>query len=275
MGARCIQVKRMYICKTFTYLLIALLLVSCTPNTMKITTGKIIDLTHSYDQETIFWPTEEGFRLESEFAGMTEKGYYYTANKFCTAEHGGTHIDAPLHFAEGRRSVDQIPLEQLIGEAVVIDVSQKCEKDADYRIIAQDLQDWEKEHGQIPAQSIILLRTGFGRHWPDRLKYMGTAERGEAAVAKLHFPGLDHTAAEWLIKNRSIKAVGLDTPSIDYGQSTLFETHRVLFEQNIPAFENLAHLENLPTKDFSVIALPMKIKGGSGAPLRIIAITRL
>ena len=100
---------------------------------------------------------------------------------------------------------------------------------------------------------------------------MGTDERGPAAVAKLHFPGLHPDAARWLVANRQINAIGLDTPSIDYGQSTLFESHRILFEKNIPAFENVANLDQLPVKGFTVIALPMKIKGGSGGPVRIIA----
>jgi len=125
--------------------------------------------------------------------------------------------------------------------------------------------------GRIPAGAIVLLRTGFGKFYPDRKKYLGTDERGAAAVAKLHFPGLDPQAARWLGQSRSIKAIGLDTASIDRGQSTLFESHRNLFERNIPAFENVANLDQLPVKGFTVVALPMKIKGGSGGPLRIIA----
>ncbi len=236
--------------------------------------GKIVDLSHAYDAGTIYWPTEEGFRLEKEHDGMTDKGYYYAANKFCTAEHGGTHIDAPIHFAAGRRTVDQIPLEQLVGASIIVDVQRQCEANRDYQITTEDLQAWEKKNGPIANGAIVLLRTGYGQRWPDRRSYMGTDERGASAVPKLHFPGLHPNAARWLITSRSIKAVGLDTPSIDYGQSTLFESHRILFEKNVPAFENLANLDQLPTKDFFLIALPMKIKGGSGAPLRIIAIVK-
>ena len=90
------------------------------------------------------------------------------------------------------------------------------------------------------------MRTGFSRRWPDAARYLGTAERGEAAVAKLHFPGLHPDAAKWIVANRPIKAIGIDTASIDYGQSTLFETHRTLYERNIPAFENLTALDRLP-----------------------------
>ena len=118
----------------------------------------------------------------------------------------------------------------------------------------------------------MLLRTGFGKHWPNRLKYLGTDEKGPEAVPKLHFPGLHPDAAKWLVENRSIKAIGLDTPSIDFGQSSDFMSHVILYEKNIPAFENVANLDQLPEKDFTIIALPMKIEGGSGGPLRIIAI---
>ena len=207
-----------------------------------------------------------------DFAGTTEEGFYYSANKYSAAEHGGTHIDAPVHFAEGHQSVDQIPLDQLIGPGIVIDASKQSTRNPDYLISTEDLLAWERSNGRIVAGTILLLRTGFGKYYPDRAKYMGTNERGEAAVAKLHFPGLHPDAARWLVENRSIKAIGLDTPSIDYGQSTLFESHRILFDKNIPAFENVANLEKLPTKGFWVIALPMKIKGGSGGPLRIVAI---
>ena len=234
--------------------------------------GTLVDLSHPFDSTTVYWPTAGGFELTKDFEGMTEQGYYYSAYKYCAAEHGGTHIDAPVHFAKGRLSVDRIPLEQLMGAAVLIDVSKQSASNRDYLVTTADLQSWEKINGRIPVGAIVLLRTGFGKYYPDRVKYMGTDERGAGAVAKLHFPGLHPDAARWLVANRPIKAIGLDTPSIDYGQSTLFESHRILFDKNIPALENVANLDKLPVKGFSVIALPMKITGGSGGPLRIVAI---
>jgi kynurenine formamidase len=234
--------------------------------------GEIVDLSHAYDADAIFWPTAEAFRLDKVAEGMTPAGYYYAANNFFTSEHGGTHIDAPIHFAEGRQTVDEIPLDRVVGSAVVVDVTAAATADADYQVSVPDFERWEQEHGQIPADAILLLRTGFARHWPDATRYLGTAERGEAAVAKLHFPGLHPDAARWLVANRSISAIGIDTASIDYGQSTLYESHRVLYERNIPAFENLASLDRLPSAGAIVVALPMKIKGGSGAPLRAIAL---
>jgi len=233
--------------------------------------GAIVDLSHAYDSEAIFWPTAEPFRLEKVADGVTPAGYYYAANNFFTSEHGGTHIDAPVHFAQGHQSVDQIPLDHLVGRAIVIDVTEASSRNADYQIAVDDFQRWEQQHGPIPADAIVLLRTGFASRWPDATRYLGTSERGEAAVPKLHFPGLHPDAAKWIAANRPIKAIGIDTASIDYGQSSLYESHRILYERDIPAFENLATLDRLPPTGAFVVALPMKIKGGSGAPLRVIA----
>ena len=234
--------------------------------------GRVIDMSYPFDSSTVYWPTAESFHLEKDFEGITDQGFYYSAYRYAAAEHGGTHLDAPVHFAKGHHSVDEIPLEQLMGSAILIDVTRQCEANRDYLISVEDFSSWEKQHGQIPAGSIVLLRTGFAKFWPDRVRYMGTDERGAGAVAKLHFPGLSPEAARWLTNNRSIKAIGLDTPSIDYGQSTLFETHRALYGRNIPGLENLSNLARLPARGATLIALPMKIKGGSGAPLRAIAI---
>jgi kynurenine formamidase len=234
--------------------------------------GTVVDLSHPYDTDTIYWPTEEGFVLEKEFEGITEKGYFYSANKFRSAEHGGTHVDAPVHFHRGGATVDALALDRLIGPAVVVDVSAAASRDRDYQITRADFARWERKHGRIPSGAIVLLRTGFGRFWPDRKRYLGTDQRGPEAVAGLHFPGLHVDAARWLVSARHVHAVGLDTASIDHGQSTRFETHVALFERGVPAFENVANLDALPPRGFTVVALPMKIRGGSGGPLRIVAI---
>lgn len=234
--------------------------------------GKWIDLSHDFSEETIYWPTADTFKLDTVFEGETDKGFYYAANQFCAAEHGGTHIDAPVHFAKGANSIDQIPIEQLIGKSIVIDVSNKALKDQDYQINVNDFTEWESVNGKIDDGTIVLLNTGYSKYWPDRKKYMGTDKRGASAVAELHFPGLHPDAAKWLVENRKIKAIGLDTPSIDYGQSKYFRSHQILFKNNVPAFENVANLDQLPATGSLVFALPMKIKGGSGAPLRIVAV---
>lgn len=234
--------------------------------------GTVIDLTHPFDSTTVYWPTAAGFRITTDFQGLTPGGYYYVAKSFSTAEHGGTHLDAPIHFSEGRQYADEIPLDRLMGHAVVVDVADSCARNRDYQVSVADFERWEARHGRLPDDGIVLLRTGFGRYWPDRARYLGTEAQGPEAVAALHFPGLHPDAARWLATQRRIKAIGLDTPSIDYGQSRGFASHRILFAENIPAFENVANLDQLPATGFTVIALPMKIRGGSGGPLRIVAV---
>lgn len=240
-----------------------------------ISERKIVDLSHSYSDKTVYWVTAKEFELDTVFKGLTEKGYYYAANNFSTAEHGGTHLDAPIHFSKNGQTTDEIPLEKLIGNAIKIDVSTQALQDPDYLIGINDLRGWEDSHKMnIPQGSIVLLQTGFSRFYPDKEKYLGTSERGEHAVKELHFPGLSPDAAQWLVENRSITAIGIDTPSIDYGQSEYFKSHVILLSENIPAFENLTNLDLLPSTGFDIVALPMKIEGGSGAPLRIIALLR-
>lgn len=234
--------------------------------------GRLVDLTHTFGEDTIYWPTEDGFRLEVQTAGMTEKGYYYSSNKFTGAEHGGTHVDAPIHFFKDRNHLDEIPLERLVGPAFVIDVTEAASMDPDYQVSIPDLEAAEQSAGARLDGHIVLLRTGRGKYWPDRVKYLGTDKRGAEGVKELHFPGLHPDAAKWLAGQREVKAVGIDTASIDFGQSTHYQSHVSLFEKNVPAFENVAGLEALPARGATVIALPMKIGKGSGGPLRIIAI---
>lgn len=232
---------------------------------------RVIDLTHPFDDQTLYWPTEErGFEHEVVHHGHTDDGYFYSAMRFCTAEHGGTHLDAPIHFAEGRRSVDEVPLEQLMGPAVVIDVSDAAAEDRDYRLEVADIERHEAEHGRIAPGAIVLLRTDWSHHWPDRLAYLGDDTPGDASG--LQFPSYGVEAARILVEKREVAVLGVDTASIDYGQSADFMVHRVASKANVPGLENLTNLDRLPPTGAWVIALPMKIAGGSGGPLRAVAL---
>jgi kynurenine formamidase len=233
--------------------------------------GQWVDLTHEFSEETIYWPSAKTFKKTTVFEGVTDGGYYYSAYNFEAAEHGGTHVDAPVHFYRGGNTVEQIPIEQLIGDAVVIDVTEKVRKNRDYQVSVEDILTWEKEHGTLPQKSIVLIHTGMSVFWPERKKYMGSDKRGKEGIQELSFPGIHPRTAEFLTTQRTIKAIGLDTPSLDYGKSKDFKTHQILFKKNIPGFENLTNIDKLPSKGAIIFALPMKIKGGSGGPLRIIA----
>ncbi|WP_111671499.1 cyclase family protein [Algoriphagus litoralis] len=231
-----------------------------------------IDLTYPFDSTTLYWPNNlKGFELETEADGITDLGYYYSSNSLSTPEHGGTHLDAPIHFSASGKTLDQLDLDQLTGEAVLVDVSELALADRDYLIDSIAILNWESQHGEIPEGSIVLFRTGYGAFYPDREKYFGTAKVGMEAIPELHFPGIHPDCARFLAEKRKVKAVGLDTPSLDYGQSKDFAAHQVLMGYNIPGFENVANLDQLPEKGFYIVALPMKIKNGSGGPLRIIA----
>lgn len=233
--------------------------------------GQWIDLTWDFEESTVYWPTNVTFKHDTVSFGINDKGFFYSSFRYSAEEHGGTHFDAPMHFGQGGRSVEQIPAGEFTGPAVVVDVTAQSEQNRDYLITVDDFLNWEKQHGEIPAGTIVLLHTGFGKYWGDKEKYTGTLKTGAAGVAELHFPGLGAEAADWLVKERQIRAVGIDTPSIDFGQSTDFLAHRSLCGNNVTAYENIAHLEQLPATGAYVVAAPMKIKGGSGSPLRIIA----
>jgi kynurenine formamidase len=241
------------------------------PARLDLSRARVVDLTHVFDEKTIYWPNSPTtFRLTKLSDGATEGGYYYRSNSFCAPEHGGTHLDAPSHFAKEGFPVDQIPLSKLVAPGVVLDVSKSAAADADYRLSAADVRAWEKSHGAIPAGAIVLLRTGWSARWPDRKRYLGDDTPGE--TSRLHFPSYGKEAAELLVRERRVAALGVDTASIDYGPSTDFIVHQVANGANVPGLENVANLEVLPATGFWIVALPMKIAGGSGGPLRIIAL---
>jgi kynurenine formamidase len=232
---------------------------------------RLVDLTHPFDDRTPYWPTSTtGFRFNRLSHGMTAGGYFYSAGELSAPEHGGTHLDAPIHFAESGQSTDQIPLDRLIAPAVVIDISAKAAQNPDYRLSSADVEAFESQHGRIDSGSIVLLRTGWSSRWPDRRSYLGDDTPGDAS--KLHFPSFGEDAARLLVVERSVAALGADVASIDYGQSQEFQVHRIAAERNVPGLENLTGLELLPPRGAIVIALPMSIRGGSGGPLRAVGL---
>ena len=251
--------------------LLMILLVTACASTPRVDLAKseIVDLSWPFDERTLYWPNSpSAFELKQLSYGKTAAGFFYASNSFCTPEHGGTHLDAPIHFAEGKRAVDQIPLRDLIAPAVVIDISPQTTPD--YRLTADDLRAWESRNGRIEPGTIVLLRTGWGSRYPDRKAYLGDDRPG--ATDNLHFPSYCEEAARVLVNERRVDALGVDTASIDYGQSRDFIVHQIANGANVPGLENVANLDRLPPRGAWVIALPMKIANGSGAPVRIVAL---
>lgn len=232
---------------------------------------ELVDLTHAFDENTVYWPTSPSrFRLDTLSHGETEGGWFYSAFAISAPEHGGTHLDAPVHFAEGGATADEVELERLIGPAVVIDVSAEAQQDRDFLLGRQHIEAWEAEHGRIPDGAIVLLRTGWDRFWPNARTYLGSDRPGDAS--DLHFPGFAPEAARFLTESRAVSAVGIDAASIDHGPSRDFAAHRILAAAGVPALENLAGLDRLPATGATLIALPIKVAGGSGGPVRAVAL---
>ena len=232
---------------------------------------RVVDLTHAFGPSTLFWPTvATGFTHEQLSYGPTPGGWFYSAYTYAGPEHGGTHLDAPIHFDKDGTTSDRIPVEQFIGPAVVIDVTAQAAKNPDYRLTRADVTDWESRHGRIPRGAIVVLRTGWAARWPDAKRYFGDDTPGDAS--RLHFPSYGEDAARLLVTERQVAALGADVASIDYGASRDFIVHRIAAAAGVLGLENLANLSALPASGATLITLPMKIDNGSGGPLRAIAL---
>ena len=241
-----------------------------TAHAIDVSKAKIIDLTHDIDDNTIYWPTEKKtFELTEQHKGLTDRGFFYASYRFCSPEHGGTHIDAPFHFARKGQTTAAIPINRLSGPAVVIDVSGKAATNPDYTLSADDVANWEQAHGKIPSGAVVLLRTGWSSRWPNKRAYLGDDTPGDAS--NLHFPSYGAEAAKMLIE-RGVAILGVDTASIDSGQSKNFLVHRIAGAANVVGLENATNIDQLPATGAWAIILPMKITNGSGAPARAIAL---
>ncbi len=238
--------------------------------TVKTIQLKFVDLTYPFDNTTIYWPTEKGFAHQFEKYGDTPEHYFYSSANYAAPEHGGTHTDAPIHFNAKGRTLDQVPLSDCIGPAAVIDFSARAAKDRDATLSVDDIEAYEKAYGRIPDGAIVVARSGWGKYYPDKKRYMGTDKPGD--VAGLHFPGYSLEAVDFILKNRHVVAIAIDTASMDPGNSKDFPVHRAWLGANHPGFENVAHAEKLPPKGATIFCIPMKIGKGTGGPTRIFAV---
>ncbi len=232
---------------------------------------RIVDLTHPYNEDTIYWPTSpSSFELTELAFGETPGGWFYSAYAFSMPEHGGTHFDAPVHFSEDGAAVHEVPLSDLIAPAVVIDVSARAADDPNYQLTVEDVLEFETRNGAIESGTIVLLRTGWGDRWPNTAAYLGDDTPGD--VSRLSFPGYGEDAGRLLVEERDVALLGIDTASIDHGPSQDFAVHVLAASHNVGALENLTRLDELPPTGFTLFALPIVIEGGSGAPMRAVAL---
>jgi kynurenine formamidase len=224
---------------------------------------RVIDLGHPIAATDPSWDGKPGFE-RSVTATFDKDGY--AAGRISVDEHFGTHVDAPAHFAKSGSTVDQIPVDRLYRPGIRIDVSASAAKNPDYRVTLADIKAFEAESGAVPAESIVLIATGWDRFWPDRTRYMGERDGVK------HFPGLSVEAVTYLARDRRVAAIGIDTPSIDYGPSANFEAHKVSMPLGVYHIENAARLTTLPPTGFAVVVAPINVVGGSGGPARIFAV---
>jgi len=235
--------------------------------------GKILDMTYSFGNNSIYWPTGQSFQIEKMSWGINKQGFFYASNNYKANEHGGTHVDAPVHFSKNGKTIDKIPLTDWIGPAVKIDVTKQCEKNRDYLLKTDDIKKFERQYGKIPDNAWVIMYTGIGtKYYPNKKKVLGTEMKGAKAIAFLSFPGFSPDSIKFLLKNRNITGIAIDTPSIDYGKSKKFMVHRLLLGAGKLAIENIANLNKLPVTGATLYPIPMLIENGTGAPARIFAV---
>jgi kynurenine formamidase len=228
-----------------------------------ISSGKtrVLDLSYAINDKLVPWPGDARW-FEAQVNATIEKDGYFTRS-FWMLEHYGTHLDAPIHFAPGKATVDKIPAKQFFGPAVVVDVRADAARDADYLLPAARLEDWENRHGRIPESSIVLLQTGWSARWPDAGRY-----RNQDSQGRMHFPGFSVDAVKFLIE-RKVSGLGCDTLSTDYGASADFRVHHLALGAGLYQLENLSDLSDVPEDGAFLIAAPIKLEGGSGGPVRV------
>jgi kynurenine formamidase len=224
---------------------------------------RVIDLGHVIQTGDPTWDGAPAYQ-RSVVATIEKDGY--AGGKITIEEHFGTHVDAPAHFAPAGWTVDRIPADRLYRPGIRVDMSKQSAANPDYRVTVADLQTFENSSGRIPEGSIVLIATGWDRYWSDRARYMN-----EKNGVK-HFPGMSAEATAFLARERRVAAIGIDTPSIDYGPATQFEAHHASMSLNVYHIENMTRVKDLPASGFQIVVAPINIGGGSGGPARVFAI---
>jgi len=239
-----------------------------TPPTPRIEYSMIVDLTQKISEKSPNWEGLEKSPFEATTVGTYDKDGYF-AREFKMPEHFSTHIDAPAHFARGVWTVDQIPPERLVAPLVVLDVTEQCSVNRDYQITLDDLARWEKANQTIPQGSIVIASTGWAKKFNNMKDY-----RGAGADGVMHFPGFSLEAAKFLVDQRGIYAIGIDTMSIDPGNAANFPVHHYTLPRNVYQIENVGDLSKAPDSGAIVVAAPIKLEGGSGGPARILVMIK-
>jgi kynurenine formamidase len=224
---------------------------------------RVVDLTHAIGPD---FPTYDGgSNLEIEpLVTLAKDGY--NMNRWLLVEHTGTHMDAPIHFGEGVQSADEIPIENLVAPLAVVDIRARAQDDPDAQVTPDDLSAFEAEHGPVPDGACVAMLSG----WDARAA--GPEFRNADGDGGMHFPGFHVEAAQYLIDERNVVGIAVDTLSLDFGQSADFATHYAWLPTNRWGLEAVARLAELPPTGATLVVGGPKIKGATGGPSRVLAL---
>ncbi|MCS6839614.1 MAG: cyclase family protein [Roseiflexus sp.] len=230
----------------------------------RTTFRNVLDLTHVLGTQFPLFPGAAPFRIQ-QAVSHDKDGYY--GNILTYWEHSGTHMDAPVHFAPNGLFVDQLKVENLVVPAVVINITEKARRDPDAVVTPDDIRAWERRYGRIPDNAAVLMASGWGARAGSVEAFRNTDSSGV-----MHFPGFGKEAIDFLLTERRISGIGVDTLSLDHGPSTTFAVHYTLLPTNRWGLENLANLEAIPPSGATLFVGAPKIAAGSGGPTRVIAV---
>lgn len=224
--------------------------------------SQVVSLSHPISRRIPLWPGDPPVVFE-DVASLDKDGYFL--RRFSLGEHSATHMNAPNSFYAGGMGIDGYQPEDLVRPAVVIDVHGKTRSNPDYEISPQDIEAWERQHGLIEPGSVVLMYTGWQHLWNDPIAFFGQDAQGS------HFPGIGEAAIRFLLEQRQIAGVGIDTHGVDPGQSTAFATNHAVLAGNGIVLECLTHLDRLPAKGSTLVIGVLGLEGGSGSPASVMA----
>lgn len=224
---------------------------------------KIIDLSHVIHPQIPRWPGDPEVAF-SVHANLETDGFYL--RQMSIGEHSATHINAPNTFDPQGASIDMYSADSLVVSAVVIDIRDRAAIDPDYQLTIADIHAWEAQYQMIPAQSIVLLFTGWQEKWDDPIAFLN-----QDAIGGLHFPGFSGEATEFLLEQRAIGGVGSDAHGVDPGNDQHFTTNQLVLKRGGLVLENLTNLDQLPAQGATLAIGILRLQSGSGSPVSVLA----
>jgi len=228
-----------------------------------ISYSRVIHLSHVIDTDIPQWQGDPPVEFET-VAELYKDGYYL--RRFSMGEHSATHINAPNSFHLDGVGIDEYSAQSLVVPAVVIDIREKALGNSDYTLCVEDILAWEQRYGEIPTGSVVLLYTGWQEKWWDKNAFFNQDAQGS-----IHFPGFSSDATRFLVEERQIAGVGIDTHGVDSGQDTTFATNRLVLERQGIVLENLTNLDQLPPTGATLAIGVLRLRGGSGSPVGVLA----